>query len=94
MLDRPPTPPHTLKRARSIALKNGLRYVFTGNIRDPEGQATRCHQCGAVVIGRDGYDITTWRLRGGCCRSCGARCAGVFEDEPGQWGSRRMPVKL
>jgi pyruvate formate lyase activating enzyme len=94
MLDKPPTPPQTLKRARSIALKNGLRYVYTGNIRDPDGQATRCHACGAVVIGRDGYRITEWNLRGGQCKSCGAACAGVFEGEPGRWGSRRMPVTL
>jgi pyruvate formate lyase activating enzyme len=94
MLDKAPTPPQTLQRARSIAVKNGLRYVYTGNIRDLEGQATYCHGCGAAVIGRDGYDITRWHLRGGCCKSCGAPCAGVFEDEPGRWGSRRLPVKL
>jgi len=94
MTDRPPTPPHVLQRARTIALRNGLRYVYTGNIQDPQGQSTYCHECGAVVIGRHGYDITTWRLDHGRCRSCGTACAGVFEDEPGRWGSRRMPVKL
>jgi pyruvate formate lyase activating enzyme len=94
MMDTPPTPPQTLKRARAIAMKHGLRYVYTGNIHDPEGQSTYCHGCGAVVIGRRGYDITDWRLREGRCTSCGTPCAGVFEDEPGRWGSRRMPVKL
>ncbi len=94
MLDKPPTPPQTLKRARAIALRSGLHYVYTGNIRDPQGQSTSCHACGAVVIGRDRYDITDWHLRGGCCTSCGAPCAGVFEDEPGRWGSRRMPVHV
>ena len=34
MMDRPPTPAATLIRARDIALKNGLRYVYTGNIHD------------------------------------------------------------
>ena len=94
MLDKPPTPPQTLKRARKIALGNGLRYVYTGNITDPEGQATYCHGCGAVVIGRDGYDIARWHLAEGRCKSCGAPCAGVFEDGPGRWGNRRMPVRL
>lgn len=95
MLDRPPTPPATLKRARSIAMDAGMRYVFTGNIRDPEGQATYCHQCGVTLIGRDGYAITAWNLdEGGRCRQCGTPCAGVFGAEPGRWGNRRQAVHL
>jgi pyruvate formate lyase activating enzyme len=94
MLDRPPTPPHTLKRARRLALGNGLRYVYTGNVHDPEGQATYCHGCGEVLIGRTGYDITRWNLDQGRCKACGAACAGVFEDGPGRWGARRVPVRM
>jgi pyruvate formate lyase activating enzyme len=72
-----------------------MRYVFTGNIRDPEGQATYCHHCGATLIGRDGYAITAWNLdAGGRCRQCGTPCAGVFEVEPGRWGNRRQAVHL
>jgi pyruvate formate lyase activating enzyme len=95
MLDTPPTPLATLRRAREIARAHGLRYVYTGNVRDPEGESTPCHGCGEVVIGRDGYSIRDWRLDAeGCCRACGTRCAGIFEDRPGHWGSRRMPVRL
>jgi len=28
----------------------------------------------------------------GHCKVCGTRCAGVFEDEPGTWGARYLPV--
>src|SRR5207244_1163431 len=35
LLDRPATPPATLSRARRIALGNGLRFVYTGNVHDP-----------------------------------------------------------
>jgi pyruvate formate lyase activating enzyme len=95
MRDRPPTPASTLVRARSIGLANGLRYVYTGNIRDPEGQTTWCHACGERLIGRDGYDITAWGLdSGGACSRCGEPCAGVFEAEPGGWGARRQPVSI
>ncbi len=95
MRDRPPTPLSTLSRARRIALENGIRYAYTGNVFDPTGQATYCSGCGAELIGRDGYDITTWSLgEGGRCRACGARCAGVLEAAPGRWGSRRLPVRL
>jgi pyruvate formate lyase activating enzyme len=95
MMDRPPTPPATLTRARSIALKNGIRYAYTGNVIDQAGESTYCHQCGEVLIGRMQYILTSWNLAGdGSCRKCGARCAGVFEDRPGTWGARRLPVRL
>lgn len=95
MLDRPPTPPATLKRARSIAMDAGMRYVFTGNIRDPAGQASYCHHCGQPLIGREGYAISSWNLdASGRCRLCGTPCAGVFEAEPGRWGNRRQAVHL
>jgi pyruvate formate lyase activating enzyme len=95
MIDRPPTPPRTLTRARDIAVRNGVRYAYTGNVVDPRGQSTWCHSCGTLLIGRDGYELGAWNLtRDGCCASCGERVAGVFEVEPGRWGSRRMPVRL
>lgn len=95
MLDTPPTPPATLTRARSIAMKNGLRYVYTGNVHDLEGDATTCHNCGAVVIGRDWYELIAWNLDDhGRCKHCGTPCAGVFEAEPGTWGRKRQPVRM
>jgi pyruvate formate lyase activating enzyme len=95
MLDTPPTPPMTLRTARRIAQEAGLRYVFTGNIRDPAGQATYCHVCGAVLIGRDWYDLTAWTLGlDGRCSACGTLCAGVFEEMHGTWGRRRQPIMV
>ena len=95
MRDRPATPPATLKRAREIARRNGLKWVYTGNVYDPEGQSTNCFECGARLIGRDGYEIESWHLDArGLCGACGARCPGLFEEIPGSWGSRRRPVTL
>ena len=95
MRDVPPTPLATLKMARAIALEAGLRYVYTGNTHDEVGQSTYCHRCGSCLIGRDWYEITAFGLAdGGRCAKCGETCAGVFEEEPGTWGSRRMPVYL
>lgn len=95
MQDRPPTPPSTLRRARAIAIQHGLRYVYTGNVHDPEGDSTYCHACGALLIGRDWYVLTGWNLTDdGACRECGTRCAGVFESTPGDWGAKRLPVRL
>jgi pyruvate formate lyase activating enzyme len=95
LLDRPPTPPETLSRARRIALQNGLRYVYTGNVHDVEGQSTYCHGCGQRVIERDWYRLGEWRLTDdGRCLSCGTRVPGVFAGPPGTWGPRRLPVRL
>jgi pyruvate formate lyase activating enzyme len=95
MLDVPATPAATLTRAREIAIRGGLRNVYTGNVYDPEGQSTYCHGCGRVVIGRDRYTLTAWHLDGaGNCQDCGAACAGVFAPHPGRWGARRRPVRL
>ncbi len=95
MLDRPPTPPATLRRARDIALKNGLRYVYVGNVHDEEGDSTYCRGCGARLIGRDWYEITAWHLSDdGRCEKCGTRCAGVFDGPPGDWGRKRRGVSM
>jgi pyruvate formate lyase activating enzyme len=95
MRDKSNTPAATLKRARRIAMENGLRYVYTGNVHDAEGGSTWCHGCGALLIERDWYVLGTWNLTAdGACRSCGARCPGVFEAKPGTWGAKREPVRL
>ena len=95
MKDVPPTPPETLVKAREIALKNGVRYAYTGNIHNKAGDSTYCHQCGSRLIGRDWYELSEWHLdEKGCCMTCGAHCAGVFEAQPGQWGAVRQPVNL
>ena len=95
MRDIAPTPASTLKRAREIARGVGLRYVYTGNIRDEAGQSTYCHGCGARLIGRDGYTITGWGLdAGGACAACGEPCPGIFEPRPGKWGARRAALTI
>jgi pyruvate formate lyase activating enzyme len=95
MNDVPPTPPATLRRARRVARRNGLRHVYVGNVHDAEGDSTYCHACGELLIGRDWYELTRWRLTAeGRCPGCGTACAGVFEAQPGAWGPRRLPVRL
>jgi len=95
MQDKPRTPPETLQRAREIGVRNGLRYVFTGNVHDYESSSTYCHGCGQRLIGRDWYVLGEWHITDdGRCMLCGTPCAGVFKGAPGNWGARRMPVRL
>jgi pyruvate formate lyase activating enzyme len=95
MRDKPATPAATLSRARAIARANGMRYVYTGNVHDRAGGSTWCHGCGALLIGRDWFDLTRWRLdEDGCCMDCGTPLPGVFELRPGSWGRQRQPMRL
>jgi pyruvate formate lyase activating enzyme len=101
MLDKRPTPPATLSRARRIAMANGLRYAYTGNVHDEDGGSTFCHVCGERLIGRDWYVLKEWNLTpigagvaGAACLSCGTPLPGRFAGEPGTWGARRLPVRL
>jgi len=95
MREKPATQATTLSRARDIARANGVRHVYTGNVHDPAGGSTWCRGCGALLIGRDWFDLTRWHLdEDGRCRDCRTRLVGVFEPQPGTWGRRRQPVML
>ena len=95
MLDTPSTPPSTLTRARDIAMRNGVHFAYTGNVHDSAGGSTWCPSCGKLLIERDWYHLGEWNLtESGSCRFCGASCPGVFEAQPGDWGARRLPVRM
>lgn len=79
MIEHPATAAASLRRARDIARRAGIRHAYTGNVVDDEGSTTFCHGCGAVLILRDGFAVRENRLRpGGACPACGVVCAGVW----------------
>jgi pyruvate formate lyase activating enzyme len=90
MTDVPPTPRATLTRARSIAMREGLRFVYTGNVHDRSGDTTNCPSCGAEVIVRDWYEILSSNMNGGSCGQCGASIPGCFGATVGSFGRKRM----
>lgn len=95
MMDKNPTPAGTLSRAREIAIKNGLNYVYTGNVHDTAGGSTYCHNCKSLLVKRDWYNILEYNLsESGVCNFCGIQCPGVFEGTSGNWGSKRVPIRL
>jgi pyruvate formate lyase activating enzyme len=78
-LDRlPPTPISVLTRFRQIAMQQGIRYVFIGNVPHHEGNNTYCHNCAKVLIERKGYLITAYNLNGDRCKFCNTVI-------PGRW---------
>ena len=76
MMDRKWTGIETLKRARDIAKKAGLHYVYMGNI--PVSESTHCPDCGELLIGRSGFETIVNSLVNGHCPNCKRVIEGVF----------------
>jgi pyruvate formate lyase activating enzyme len=76
--DKPATPPETLHRAREIALKAGLHYVYEGNIYSKAAN-TYCPSCGEVLIRRSWHDVLDNRLKNGRCSECSLSIPGIWE---------------
>ena len=94
MLDRPRTPRDTLLEARSLALDEGLKHVYVGNVSDVDHQSTVCPSCHRSVIERRGYELGRWNLQGNRCKGCGSAIAGRFELRPGDWGAQRKAINI
>ncbi|TMH63650.1 MAG: AmmeMemoRadiSam system radical SAM enzyme [Betaproteobacteria bacterium] len=95
MMDIAHTPASTLTRARKIALAEGLRYVYTGNVHDREGGTTFCPGCARPVIVRDWYEIRDYSLTpDGRCKHCSTRLPGRYDTFERPWGRKRVPVRI
>lgn len=80
----PPTPTKTLADARNIAMEEGIRYVYVGNLPGNEGEHTYCPRCGEAVIRRFGFRIDEWRLDDEMrCPNCGEKIPIVGEYHRG-----------
>ncbi len=75
----PPTPVNVLNKAREIAKKAGLKYVYIGNIPGSEAQNTYCPKCNKILIERKGYSILQNNIERSSCKFCGEKIAGVWE---------------
>lgn len=76
MLDYPATPYESLKQHYDVAKKNGLEYVYIGNLPGNPYEDTYCPKCGSVTIDRYGFQIEKWNLTDEMkCSKCGY---GIF----------------
>jgi pyruvate formate lyase activating enzyme len=97
MTDIAPTPAATLTRARRIAMDEGLRYVYTGNVHDVAGGTTYCPSCSEPLVVRDWHRIEDYRLTAdGKCPKCATVIPGRFEgfDMKRQFGRKRIAVRV
>jgi len=78
LLNSPATSLSTLRRARKLAMDAGLRYVYTGNMADSDGENTYCPKCNKIIIKRSGFEVIENNLKLGKCQ-CGEKIPGVWE---------------
>jgi pyruvate formate lyase activating enzyme len=74
----PPTPVEILNNAYSIAIEEGLKYVYTGNAPGYEKADTKCPSCNNDLVKRQGYRIAALNITGGKCNKCGYKVEGVW----------------
>ncbi len=79
LMNLPPTPLNTLRKARKIALDAGLKYVYTGNIPGYEGNTTFCPKCKKEIIIRKGFSTIENKTQKGKCLYCKEKIDGVWK---------------
>ncbi len=68
----PSTPVETLEKLAKVAMEEGLKHVFIGNVWGHPLENTYCPKCGELVIERRGFYIVKWNLEeGNKCPRCG-----------------------
>jgi pyruvate formate lyase activating enzyme len=75
----PPTPVSTLERARDTALKEGLNFVYIGNVPGHPGEHTDCPHCKTRIIQRSGYKAQVLHLKKDRCDQCGQPIPGIWQ---------------
>ncbi|MGC8879317.1 MAG: AmmeMemoRadiSam system radical SAM enzyme [Anaerolineae bacterium] len=86
----PPTPIETLVKARALAMQEGLRFVYVGNVPGDPGNNTYCPGCGRAVLVREGFAVREYHLNGDRCEYCGTRLPGVWWEQKPPVGPTRM----
>ncbi|MFH1471091.1 MAG: AmmeMemoRadiSam system radical SAM enzyme [Candidatus Micrarchaeota archaeon] len=72
-LDSQPTPAKTIERAREIAMEEGVRFVYAGNLPGHPGENTYCYNCKELLIRRSGFDVISNKVKKEArCPKCGS----------------------
>ena len=74
----PPTPEATVRKLRQIAIDEGLKYVYTGNLGDWKTESTYCPGSGEIAIKRQGFFVIEDNIKDGIC-SDGEIIPGVWK---------------
>ncbi len=78
MQDLYPTPVNTILKACKIAKNKGIKYVYTGNVKE-QIKHTVCPNCNNILIRRNGFDIDKINIKNSECENCNHQISGVWE---------------
>jgi pyruvate formate lyase activating enzyme len=73
----PATPIATLRAAAETGRREGLRYIYVGNVPG-ESEDTRCRTCGTVLVRRRGFTVVANVLVDSRCPKCRTTLPGRF----------------
>ncbi len=71
------TPIESLRKAYAIGKKEGLNYIYIGNVMG-ESEDTMCPSCQKSLIKRTGFHSGHNKIVDGKCPNCGRLIAGIF----------------
>jgi pyruvate formate lyase activating enzyme len=92
LVNLPPTPTETLDEARQIAMEEGIRFAYVGNVPGHSGNNTYCPHCGEALIVRQGFAVSEYHLTGGLCEYCEALIPGVWWPDVPQGEPVQVPA--
>lgn len=78
MTHLPYTPIKTLEQARSIAMNEGLKYVYVGNVVGHPANCTYCPKCGKNLIERSHFIVLKNKVKKGLCPFCKEKIPGIW----------------
>jgi pyruvate formate lyase activating enzyme len=78
MQNLPPTPLSTLEQVHQVAIEEGLRYAYIGNVAGHKYENTFCPNCKNMVIKRTLFQIQQIDIEDGKCKFCGNKIPGVW----------------
>jgi len=80
MMNYPSTPVSIVENLRKIAMSEGLKYVYIGNVPPGnEGENTYCPKCKKLLIKRLGFSVAENNINKGKCRFCSEKIYGIWE---------------
>lgn len=72
------TPMMSVFNAQNISHKNGLKYVYLGNVPDEYNGDSYCHNCKNVILRRENYNLIENNIIDGKCKKCNEKIYGIF----------------
>jgi pyruvate formate lyase activating enzyme len=75
----PATSQSVLESARNIALSEGLKFIYIGNVPGTDASNTHCPGCKKLLVERRGYQIIQVNIEQSRCKFCKELIPGIWQ---------------